>query len=409
MPRHAVVMLTTSYPRFPGDGVGSFIEPIAKGVAARGHDVHLVAPWHPAIRRGPAEDGVSFHFYKYALTRAMNVFGYAEGLRADTHVRTAAWAAAPAALLAGVMAARRVVHETRATVVHAHWVIPGGAMGMMAARGLPLVISLHGSDVYVAERHGLMRSVARRAFRRANWVTACSDDLRTRAIALGAEPSSTETVPYGVDVDRFTPGREPRAVVRARFGVETDVPFVFSAGRLVSKKGFEFLIDAVAALSRTRPRVCVAIAGDGDLREALQARAAASGARVLLLGNQSQDLVAALAAAADVIVVPSVHDEAGNVDGLPNFALEALASATPVVATRVGGLPQAIEDGATGWLVPERNVPALAAAIDQVLAQPDRGRALGAAARTRVTRDFGWGRVAASIEAAYARAGARPR
>ena len=96
--RHVVVMVTSSYPRFPGDGVGSFIEPIAKGVAALGHEVHLVAPWHPALARGRAEDGVFFHFYRYAPARRLNVFGYAEGLQADTHIRLAAWAAAPAAL-----------------------------------------------------------------------------------------------------------------------------------------------------------------------------------------------------------------------------------------------------------------------------------------------------------------------
>src|SRR6186997_346259 len=106
--REVVVMVSTSYPRFPGDGVGSFIEPIAKGVAARGHAVHLIAPWHPTLARGASEDGVSFHFYKYALTPDMNVFGYAEGLRADTAVRAAAWAAAPAAVVAGVLTARRV-------------------------------------------------------------------------------------------------------------------------------------------------------------------------------------------------------------------------------------------------------------------------------------------------------------
>src|SRR5690349_9670167 len=99
--RHVVVMVATSYPRFPGDGVGSFMEPIAKGVAARGHDVHLVAPWQPAITRPKREDGVSFHFYHYAPTASMNVFGYAAGMRADTNVRLAAWAVAPVALAAG--------------------------------------------------------------------------------------------------------------------------------------------------------------------------------------------------------------------------------------------------------------------------------------------------------------------
>src|SRR6187399_173855 len=111
--RHVVVMLATSYPRFPGDGVGSFMEPIAKSVAARGHKVHMVAPWHPAITRGKVEDGVFFHFYKYAPTASLNVFGYAGGLRADTRLKAAAWAIAPAALAAGWFKAWRVATKKR--------------------------------------------------------------------------------------------------------------------------------------------------------------------------------------------------------------------------------------------------------------------------------------------------------
>src|SRR6185295_16568867 len=110
-----------------------------------------------------------------------------------------------------------------------------------------------------------------------------------------------------------------------------------------------------------------------------------------------------LCAAADVIAVPSIRDEAGNVDGLPNFALEALASATPVVASTAGGLPQVIADGVTGRLVPERDAAALAAAIGQVLAQPEAARRMGAAALASVARDFGWARVAERFEAAYNR------
>ena len=170
--REVVVMVATSYPRFPGDGVGSFMEPIAKGVAALGHEVHLVAPWHPAITRGRSEDGVWFHFFKYAPVPALNVFGYASGLRADTDLRAAAWLAAPAAVAAGWFKAWRVATKRRATVMHGHWVIPGGVMAGLAAGSLPLVVSLHGSDVYVAERHSALGAVARRVFGRAGAVTA---------------------------------------------------------------------------------------------------------------------------------------------------------------------------------------------------------------------------------------------
>ena len=320
--RHVVVMVATSYPRFPGDGIGSFMEPIAKGVAARGHDVHLVAPWHPAITRPAHEDGVTFHFFQvFAGGGAFeNVFGYATSLRADTALKFRALAIAPVAVAAGWREAARVARAHRATVMHGHWVIPGGVMAALAARKLPLVISLHGSDVFIAERHGLVGRAARAVFRRASWVTAPSDDLRLRAEAIGADPARAETVPYGVDASRFAPSAETRAAVRRELGLDAGTPLIFTAGRLVSKKGFEYLIDAARLLAMRVPSLRVAIAGDGDLREALAARAAGA-AQILWLGQQAQDRVGRLAAAADVIAVPSIRDAAGNVDGLPNFAL----------------------------------------------------------------------------------------
>ena len=395
-------MVATSYPRFPGDGIGSFMEPIAKGVAARGHEVHLVAPWHPAITRGKVEDGVFFHFFHYAPISSMNVFGYASGLRADTEVKGAAWAVAPLALAAGSFKAWRVASKRRATVMHGHWVVPGGVMANVARGSLPLVVSVHGSDVFLAERRATVRRAARRVFRQATWITACSDDLRQRSIALGAEASHTETVPYGVDSVRFAPSLDGRAGIRRALELG-DGPMVFSAGRLVRKKGFEYLIDAAAELAAAQPGLRVLIAGDGDLRDELMSRARkiGSGQVVRFLGAQPQGEVARLMAAADVIAVPSVKDDAGNVDGLPNFALEAMASATPIVSTTAGGLGQVMADGVTARVVPERDSAALARAISSLLAQPDAARRLGAAARVRVERDFGWARVAERFEALY--------
>lgn len=402
--RHVVVMVSSSYPRFPGDGIGSFMEPIARGVAARGHEVHMVLPWHPAVTRPREEDGVWFHFFRYAPTRSLNVFGYASGLRADTALRAAAWTVMPAAIVAGCFKAWRVATKRRATVMHGHWVVPGGLMAALAAGGRPLVVSAHGSDVFVAERSAAVRPAARAAFRRAAWITACSDDLRQRAIALGAPPERCETVPYGVDLDRFAPRPDGRRVLQERFGIPPG-PVIAAAGRLVSKKGFEFLIDAGAHLAAEFPSLTIAIAGDGDLRAALEDRAARSGAgRTRLLGALVQDDVARLLAAADAVAIPSVHDAAGNVDGLPNVALEALASGRPVVATRVGGLPQAITHGEDGWLVPERDAAGLAAALAEVLRHPARAEAVAHAARERAKRQFGWPRMAERLEAAYDRA-----
>src|SRR4051812_16313099 len=402
--RHVVVMVTTSYPRFPGDSVGTFMEPIAKQVAARGHEVHVVAPWHPAITRGKAEDGVFFHFFKYAPLPQLNVFGYAAGLRADVKLKTAAWAAAPLAMSAGWFKAMRVAQKRGATVMHGHWVVPGGAIAAAARPRLPLVVSLHGSDVFVAERTAAARVVAQKVFARAGAVTACSDDLAQRAIALGAPEERVEVVPYGVDLGRFKPATaDARAELRASLGMPAGAALIVAAGRLVRKRGFEYLIDALPMPERQDARM--AIAGEGDLAEELRARAARARVadRVHFLGNLPQDAVGHWFAAADVAAVPSVRDDSGNVDGLPNTVLEALASGTPLVATRAGGIASVIEDGRTGALVPERDSRALAAVIDTLLRDPLRAAAIGNAARAAAGR-FGWGAAAARFESAYDRA-----
>ena len=398
-------MVTSSYPRFPGDSVGTFMEPIAKSVAARGHEVHVVAPWHPLVARPPRENGVFFHFYKYAPVRGLNVFGYAAALRADVSVRVAAYLAAPLALAAGWRAARAVARERQATVMHGHWVIPGGAVAAAARRDLPLVVSLHGSDVYVAETLAPARHVAGRVFRRAGAITACSADLGRRAVALGADPARVEVVPYGVDAERFRPDPLLRAKHRASLGVPAHAPLVFAAGRLVRKKGFEYLIDAVAGVPREEG-VLTVIAGAGDLDSELRERASAAGAadRVRFVGNVSQDEVAGWLATADIVAIPSVRDDSGNVDGLPNIVLETMASGTPIVTTSAGGIGSVIDDGRTGRIVAERDPVALAAAIRSLARNPEERVRIGEAARAVVTARFGWELVAGRFEAAYDRA-----
>lgn len=403
--QHVVVMVTSSYPRFRGDSVGTFMEPIATTIASHGHEVHVVAPWHPEVRRGLEEQGVRFHFYKYAPVPALNVFGYAAAMRADVKLRGAAFLAAPLALVQGWRVARKIARRHRATVMHGHWVVPGGVTAALAGPDLPLVISVHGSDVFVAEKLAPARIAARAAFRRAGAITACSADLARRAVALGADPERVEVVPYGVDVDRFKPDPGVRAAVRSQLGARDDELLVFAAGRLVRKKGFEHLIDAMA-LVPADVHALLAIGGAGDLERELRDRAAQAGVagRVRFLGNLTQDQVARLLASTDVAVVPSVRDEAGNVDGLPNVVLEALASGAPLITTPAGGIGAVVADGRTAVVVPERDPVAIRSAVVALAADPRRRAQLGAEGRAMVVARFGWALTAERMEAAYDRA-----
>jgi glycosyltransferase involved in cell wall biosynthesis len=287
--------------------------------------------------------------------------------------------------------------------MHGHWVVPGGVTAWTASPRLPLVVSLHGSDVFVAERHGFVGRIARAVFNRAARITACSEDLRQRAIALGASAEWSRTIPYGVDTSRFRPDAGARGRMRAVWTVAPDAEVVLGVGRFVRKKGFEFLIDAVARLSPSRPRLRLVLAGAGDLRGEFEQRIASHGLgdRVVLPGVLLQDEVAASLAAADVVVAPSVKDPSGNVDGLPNVVLEALASGTPIVASPAGGIGSVVRDGETGLLVREGDAGGIAQAIDALLDDRARAAAVGAAGRRWAAEHGTWGRAIDLFEAAY--------
>jgi len=140
-----ILMLASSFPKWPGEATAPFIEEIAAGVAARGHDVTMLLPYHPELRRTPEERGVRLRAFRYAPHPALNVWGYAQSLLSDTQIKGRALAATPFALSATMgavaselAAARR--HGQPFDLVHAHWVLPNGPPAALPAAyyGLPL-------------------------------------------------------------------------------------------------------------------------------------------------------------------------------------------------------------------------------------------------------------------------------
>jgi len=395
-----ILTVTSSYPKYRGDSTAPFIASITKALAARGHELTVVLPARSDLDPEPIE-GVRFCPFRYAPTKGLSVFGYAEALRADVALKRQTYLAAPLALFAG---ARRLLAESgrdRYDALHAHWVVPNGAMAWPAsrARGLPLVVSLHGSDVFLSEKKGPFRSAARLAFQRASAATACSDDLATRALALGAR-AKPEVIPYGVDADEFRAEPSTGHALRRALGIDGDAVVIFAVGRLVRKKGFEFLLDAVAKLER---KFALVIAGKGDLANELEERAASLGVRdsVELVGNVERAELPGYFAMADIVSVPSVRDAAGNVDGLPNVLLEAMASGRAIVASDVAGIPQAIRDGRDGLLVPEKDSEALARAITLLAQSKTQRDDLGASARARAVETFSWNLVGERFESVF--------
>src|SRR5262245_56257840 len=312
-------MLTTSYPKYPGETTAPFIEEIAAGLARRGHSVHVVAPFHRDVRRAPIERGVHLHFFRYSPWRTLNVWGYAEALRADVGLRGRALLAAPLALGASVGALLRLTavprtenqeprtgqreqrtenkeqiagraqapgitqYATRNTqpnsqfsilnsqftsfdVIHAHWVLPNGPPAALAARlrGLPLVISLHGSDIYLAERAVSLSLAAAGDLHCAPRGKAGGRHLRQRALRPGAGGGVRDHIPYGLEPRAFHPDPAAGAHVRAELGLAPGAPLIVTVSRLVYKKGLTYLLQAFPRILERHPGAALVIAGYGD-------------------------------------------------------------------------------------------------------------------------------------------------
>ncbi len=401
-----IAMLTTSYPKWPGEGTAPFIEEIAAGVAARGHEVHMVLPYRHDLRLTAQRRGVWLHPYRYAPTRALEVWGYAAGLRGDRDLKLATLAATPLALTQGLRALLAVTASGDFDIIHGHWALPNGVVAAAAAliRGRPLVLSLHGSDVFFAEQSAPTSWLARWAARRAAMITACSGDLAARLVALGADPARMTTVPYGVDAQQFAP--TPAADLRAELGIRPDQPLLVWVSRMVYKKGLHVLLDALPAVRQAFPDTVLLLGGYGDQQAELAAQAARLGLSeaVRFPGAIPHTAVNHYWNAADLVPVPAVHDGRGNVDGLPNMLLEAMSAGRPIVASGIAGIPQVITDGEHGLLVPEGDPAALAAAIIRLLADRALADRLGQAARQRVERELLWPHLAARIEQIYLQA-----
>jgi glycosyltransferase involved in cell wall biosynthesis len=213
-------------------------------------------------------------------------------------------------------------------------------------------------------------------------------------------------VPYGVDARAFQPDPHAGALVRAELGLAPGTPLIISVSRLVYKKGLTYLLEALPQVLAEHPRAVLVIAGYGDLREELERRAADLGvaASVHFPGQLERERAARYVAAADVYAVPSIRDQRGNVDGLPNALLEGMGTGRPIVASRVAGIPDVISDGQHGLLAPERDPAALAMAISRLLGDRALAERLGAAARRRVLDELTWDIAAERFEQAYERA-----
>jgi glycosyltransferase involved in cell wall biosynthesis len=388
-------VLTHNYPRYHGDYVGNFIEASCRELARQGQHVAVLAPYDPAYDRPVYEElgsgSVTLVTYRYVWPPRLHRVGYGRSMKSDLALRFEGYMLSPAMLASGVAAALNWVRRAKPDVLHAHWVLPNGFIGALVSRmtGVPLVVSIPGSDAQVARSNPIFGAMARFAFSQARLITANSVDLRDAVAPLGADLAKFDLIVYGTEPDRLKPSGEGVAALRASLDIGPNDVMALAVGRMVRKKGFDVLLRAMAeAPLQTRSVVSVFV-GTGDEWERWQALGRELGVadKVRWVGRVASDRIATYYNAADVMVMPAVTEPA---DGLNVCVLDAMSCAKPVVGSDVAGNPLAIVDGTTGTIVPERSPHRLAAAIARLADDPEERRRMGEAGRQRIDEELGW-------------------
>lgn len=355
-------------------GIERYAQALVSAMATRGVAVTVLAPEHPDAA---ALDAFSapYRVVRYGGSRVREL-----GLGASVLLRAG---------------------ETFDATLCMQWSSLPVSVGLrrLARVRSPLAVICHGKEVMPVSGAGAraIEWVRRACLREASHVIAVSAYTAARAIEAGAPSERVSVLNPGVDCERFVP---PTPSERARFRDPNAGPHLVTVARLVPRKGIDRVIAALPALVQAHPRLRYLIAGEGPDRARLEALVAELGVgeHVRWLGTVGEASLPALYAAGDLFVLASrsIPGE-GDVEGFGLVLLEAQACGTPVVATRSGGMPDALRHGVTGELMSDDQPETIAKVLGQLLADTDRRERMSVAAREHALSQA-WSEVAARLE-----------
>ncbi|WP_420443657.1 glycosyltransferase family 4 protein [Candidatus Poriferisodalis sp.] len=294
---------------------------------------------------------------------------------------------------------RALAEEVGAEIVLLDPALPLGALGPRL--GMPYGVVLHGAEVTVPARLPGLSGVLARVLRSASMVISAGGYAAAEAQRCASRELPVTEIPPGVDTNRFVPlGPDEHRAARRSFGLGSG-PLVVGLSRLVPRKGFDAVIEAVSRLGSKHPGLQLAIAGAGRDRPRLERLGHRLAAPVTFLGRISADAVPQFMAMGDVFAAPCRSRWAGlEQEGFGIVFVEAAACGVAAVAGRSGGSHEAVAHGRTGLVVDRpANIDEVTAAIDELLSSPARRAEMGTAARAEAEQRFSYERLAAELEA----------
>lgn len=384
-----VLFVTSTFPRYDDDDQVPWLLELARVLRERGIDLEVLAPTYAGLASHTVH-GIPVHRYRY-FTRKREVVTHEAGAMNNMVGRRDLFLPALSLVGAGMAAAARLARRNRYDVIHSHWPLPMGLpaqAGAWASKKKPrLVATFHGAEVALAKRKSHYTAVLRRITR--NLDAAIANSNSTAATVRELTDVNPIVIPFGPPRGAVDLDRSPEPKTEADGGL----PIVLAVGRVIERKGFPVLVRAA---ERLRGRARVVIVGGGEYEPVVRREIEKTGTGdvVMLAGRLSNAALADLYRSCAVFCLPAIVDSRGETEGLGVVLIEAMSHGKPVVASRLGGIVDAVEDGSSGLLVPPNDPGALASTLLRVVENEQLAMSLGEAGRERARRLFSWQSVA---------------
>lgn len=380
-----ILIATTGYPRRKDDFANVYLHRLAKSLVRKGIDVHVVAPHAFGLKKEEELDGVKVHRFQYFPEKYQSL-AYFPGIPENIKTIKGKWQL-PSLMLAMIWEINSIIKKYDIDLVNAHWAIPTGLVATIAKKinKKPVLITLYGAELWPALKKNskIMKGMASYAINNADIVVGISDATCKAGIEISGR-NDIGILPDGIDTENFNPNIDGESI-KKKYG-----EFIFSSGRMVERKGFIYLIKAMPGILKEFPSTKLVISGEGPEKEKLEKEAKRLGIEnsIVFPGFIPEELFPRHMKASTVFVLPSIVDSRGDSEGSATILLEAMACGTPVVGTRVGGMPYAIKDGIGGYLVEQKNPSKLAEKICLLLEKKDLRKKLGVCGREYIEREF---------------------
>lgn len=392
-----ISVIASSYPRFEGDGTAPFVRSISLALNKLGNNIEVIAPYDPDVKESEVQE-LKVKRFKYALRKKWHIMGHSRSLEGDNNLRFATYFLIVPYIVMGSIALLKSVRRQNSKVVHAHWSLPNGLCAWIVNRltGTPYIVSLHGSDIFVAKKNRLFGKINELILNQAKAITACSKELFDYAENHGGL-GKTNLIAWGADPAIFVPPSDKLAC-RRKMNLPENALLITSLGRLVPKKGFDVLISAFAQVQKPENTYLV-IGGSGPQKDFLidLSEKLGVGKQLILPGAINWNETASFLGASDIFVLPSIRDPHGNLDGLPTVLLEAMSCGLPCVASNIGGVDLVIENEDTGMLCEESSINDLVESISKLFSCKELREKLAYKAREVVVNSFNWDNVGKNI------------